>query len=209
MPTKITVQLPPELRPKRTRRQATRRDHERAPGAQLCYVELIEPDYGSDLNAEVLLSVCGYNPGDRIEVESIAEIGLPAHGARFWAAWVFDPDEAQTPPHWVPLTTLCGNYWQFSAEGLPAGGESEWDVEYNGVTERITFPCPCTIAQTRAALETHSEIAPEDLISITGGTLPTSSQKVLFRLQPGDISLAVNSLERSWTAPPSYYWDPL
>ena len=100
----------------------------------------------------------------------------------------------------------CGNNWYFSAEGYPASGEAEFDVTVNGVTESITFPCPCSIAQTRTALESHSEIAPEDL-TIIGGTLPDVSQRITFANAP-TFALLLNSLTRSWTAPPAYYWDP-
>lgn len=106
-----------------------------------------------------------------------------------------------------PGEAVCEAAWYFSAEGLPAGGTSTWEVTVNGVTEEVEFPCPCTIAQTRAALATHSEIVPGD-VTIAGGTLPHTSQKVTFRRNPTEITLAENLLDRSWTAPPAYYWDP-
>lgn len=107
-----------------------------------------------------------------------------------------------------PGETVCEGGWYFSAEGMPAGGTSEWEVTVNGVTEAVELPCPCSIAQTRSALATHSEIAPGD-VTIVGGALPTSSQKVTFRRNPTDISLVENLLTRSWTAPPGYFWDPI
>lgn len=100
----------------------------------------------------------------------------------------------------------CANTWWLSAEGAPSGGTITFAIQVNSVTEDITFPCPCTIAQTITALEGHSEIDTGD-VTVTGGTLPNATQKLVFANNPVIVN-AINALTKTWAAEPGYYWEP-
>ena len=110
------------------------------------------------------------------------------------------------PARGVPLGAGHHQGQSGSAEGAPSGGTITFAIQVNSVTEDITFPCPCTIAQTITALEGHSEIDTGD-VTVTGGTLPNATQKLVFANNPVIVN-AINALTKTWAAEPGYYWEP-
>ena len=166
---------------------------DRAPGARLCYVEMVAPEEDSDLNAEVLLSVCGYNPGDRLLVEAQAGISVPTVGQKAWVIWVANPTEEvngeHCPPHWVTFDGGgCPNRYVFEHLFSPSGGTST--VELYGTYKGVALAAAMTAVIPWDAMD--SEI--KTLLETANGYDPLADPVTGFPVTVSNGPLGLNAV---------------
>jgi len=68
---------------------------------------------------------------------------------------------------------------QIHVFGGPTGGTFDFDLTVNGVEETLTLNYDDTAAEVKTELETHSEIAVDD-VTVTDGPLPSATIEIEF-----------------------------
>lgn len=68
---------------------------------------------------------------------------------------------------------------QIHVFGGPTGGTFDFDLTVNGVEETLTLNYDDTATEVKTELETHSEIAVDDVI-VTDGPLPSATIEIEF-----------------------------
>ena len=82
---------------------------------------------------------------------------------------------------------------QLTMTGTPTGGTFDTDLTVNDAEVTLTFNFDDTAAEVKTELETHTEIAVDD-VTVTGGPFPDATIEIEFveNLKNGKINLPVS-----------------
>ena len=85
--------------------------------------------------------------------------------------------------------------WHIYVMGKPVGGTLDLTITAGGATETITLNWDDTAAEAKTTLATHSGIASESNLTVTGGPFPNATLSVEFKgdLAGQDIALPLAS----------------